>query len=556
MMKETKRDILKATCKSIEEARSSFESHWQDIADYTYPRSYRWLDDDWTSRGNKANKKIIDPTATLACRTLVAFFSSGITPSSRPWKAFKASDARFNGDHEVKEYLAETNELMDGYILQSNFYQEASKVYEQCALFGTAAMLVEEDNKTHFRCETLPAGSYYLGVDPYQRVNQMFRKVQMTARQMASAFGYDNLSDKVKEAFDNKNLRDKGRFEVWHYVGPNDAYDGRTLDKEFMSCYMEAVGDTDKLLRESGYDEFPVIAVRWKSMGDDVYGQDCPGQIILGSIKELQHAWKQIHKAWEKQVNPPLNAPESSRRTTIETFAGAVNYHDSRSAQDGIRPTYQVQFDTQGVMMGVQDLRSQIKDAFFYNQFMMVADNRRSGTKAREIEELADEKMNSLATTYEQFSNEFLDPFVNRAYNICNRRGVLPEPPAQFQGTPFTIEYVSVMAQAMKMVGIGNMDRALAIMGQVGTIRPEVTDIMDADKFVTQYWERLGVDARTMSSPDEIKGMRDMRAQQQAQQQQMQDTQVQADTAKVLSDTKIEQDSALSALVNQTRAFQ
>jgi gamma-glutamyl:cysteine ligase YbdK (ATP-grasp superfamily) len=93
-------------------------------------------------------------------------------------------------------------------------------------------------------------------------------------------------------------------------------------------------------------------------------------------------------------------------------------------------------------------------------------------------------------------------------------------------------------------------------MGQVGTIRPEVTDIMDADKFVTQYWERLGVDARTMSSPDEIKGMREMRAQQQAQQQQMQDTQVQADTAKVLSDTKIEQDSALSALVNQTRAFQ
>jgi hypothetical protein len=364
------------------------------------------------------------------------------------------------------------------------------------------------------------------------------------------------MSDRAKEAYDDRKRRDGLRIEVWHYVGPNDKHDGLSFEKEFKSCYMEAKSDEDKYLRESGYDEFPVICVRWKAMGDDVYGQDCPGQLILGSIKELQHAWKQIHKAWEKQVNPPLNAPESSRRTTIETFAGAVNFHDSRSAQDGIRPTYQVQFDTLGVMTGVQDLRSQIKDAFFYNQFMMVSDNRRSGTKAREIEEIAEEKMNALATTYEQFSNEFLDPFVNRVFNICNRRGALPMPPEQFQGQPFTVEYVSVMAQAMKMVGIGNMDRALAIMGQVGTIRPEVTDIMDADTFITQYWERLGVDARAMSSPDEVQQMRQARAQAQAAQQQQEDLSVQADTAKVLSETKNDPDSALSALVNQTRAFQ
>jgi hypothetical protein len=555
-MKETKAEKIKAVGTALEDARVSFEDHWQDIADFTLPRAYRYLDDDWNNRGNKANKKIIDPTATLACRTLVAFFSSGITPSSRPWKNLKTSDARFSGDHDVKVYLAESNEMLDSYILQSNFYQEASKVYEQCALFGTAAMLIEEDVKTVFRCETLPAGTYYLGVDSRQRVNQFYRKLKMTPRQMVSAFGIKNVSQEVQEAFNDKGRRDKNRIDIIHYVGPNDDYDGRTIAKPFLSCYLEAKEKGDKLLREAGYDEFPVICPRWKTMGDDVYGLDCPAQTILGSVKELQHAWKQVHKAWEKQVNPPLNAPESSRRTTIETFAGAVNFHDSRSTQDGIRPTYQVTFDTQGVMMGIQDLRSQIRDAFYYNQFLMVASERRSGTKAREIEELADEKMNALATTYEQFSNEFLDPAVTRFFNIANRQGKLPEPPQQFAGQEFAIEYVSVMAQAMKMVGIGNMDRALAILGQVASIRPEVMDLMDADQFVVQYWERLGVDPRASASPEKVEQTRQARAQQQAAQQQQQDVAVQADTAKVLSETKTDEDSALAALMSQSRAFQ
>ena len=555
-MDETKKQLLMQACKGMEENRQSFEDHWRDIADYTLPRAYRYLTTDWVSRGNKANKKIIDPTATLACRTLVAFFSSGITPSSRPWKTLRTTDPQFREDHEVKKYLARANETLDDMILRSNFYQEASKVYEQCALFGTAAMLIEEDDKTDFRCEALPSGAYYLGVDAQQRVNQFCRKMEMTARQMHGAFGYDNLSKKVQTAWDDPKRRSVTRFEVRHYVGPNDDYQRGSIDKPILSCYFEPNQDSDMLLRESGYDEFPVIATRWKAIGDDVYGLDCPGQMVLGAIKELQHAWKMVHKALEKQVNPPLQAPEHTRRQTIETFGGAVNYADSRTSADPIKPLYQVNFDTHGTMELVQDLRNTIRDAFFYNQFMMIAANRRSGTKAAEIEELADEKMNSLATTYEQFSNDFLSPTIDRFFNIANKRGKLPAPPDHFQGHEFTVEYVSVMAQAMKLFGIGNMDRALAILGQVGTIRPEALDNMDADQFVMQYWERLGVDPRAITSPEDKAAMREARAKQQAAQQSQQNMAVQADTAKVLSDTKTTPDTALSDLVDQSQAFQ
>lgn len=561
---ETKLEQLKAACQSMEEGRESFESHWQDIADYVCPRAYRWLDkDDYTTRGNKANKRIIDPQATLAIRAMVSAFSSSITSPARPWKKLSVSSPQFRDNFSVKTWLAVCDEILDSVVLKSNFYQEASKVYEQAGLFGTAAMLIEEDFDDTIRCETLPAGSYYLGTDAKRRVNQFHRRFKLTAAQMVGMFGEDAVSDRVREAYGDKRRRNaqSSATEVWHWVGPNDEFEPGAVGeagKRFLSVYFDpsdCYGGEEKVLRQAGYDEFPVIAPRWKVYGDDIYGQDCPAMVALGHIKALQHIQKQINKAAEKQVNPPLQAPESARRLTIETIAGSVNNVDSRSTGDGIRPLYQVNFDINSSVMLVDNLRKQINEAFFYNLFLMVANERRSGTKAREIDELHEEKMIMLSNVYEQFSQEFLNPAVSRIFAIANRRGLFPEPPPEFQGQDFSIEYISVMAQAMKMVGIGAMDRAFAIVGQVASINPTAVDVLNVDRFTSMYLDRLGADPRTMNTPDEIAQIRQARAQAQAQQQQMQASQMQADTLKTMSEAKIAPDNALAALVNQAKGL-
>ena len=542
----------------MDDVRQSFEAHWQDIADHLCPRSYRWLTNDWTSRGNKANKKIIDAVATLSLRAMVAAFSAGITSPSRPWKKLTTTDPRFKTNWTVNSYLAECDEIIDEMILKSNFYQEAGKLYEQVGAFGTGVMLIEEDPVEVFRCETLPCGSYFLGCDYARRVNRFYRKIEMTPREMVRVFG-DNCSRRVRDYAKNAKQKDSVRVEVWHYIGPNDDYVQGSADrrrKAFKSCYIEMGNDAEGFLRESGYDEFPIVAPRWKTYADDVYGLDCPGMMALGHFKSIQFIWKQVHKAAEKSVNPPLQAPEMTRRQTVETYAGSINYADQRGANDGIRPLYQVNFDATGSVQIIEDVRNQIKETFFYNLFLMVANERRSGTKAREIEELHEEKMLMLSTVYEQFSQEFLNPAVSRIFNIANRAGKLPIPPPEFQGQEFTIEYVSVMAQAMKLVGIGNMDRALAVLGQVATARPEALDLLNTDRFTNQYLDRLGVDPRIKNSPDEIAAIRQARAAQQQQMQAMQAEQVQAETAKTLSETKIDEDNALANLLDQARGVQ
>lgn len=316
---------------------------------------------------------------------------------------------------------------------------------------------------------------------------------------------------------------------------------------------MESKCSGDKVLQHGGYEEFPVVAPRWKIYGDDVYGLDCPAMLARGHLKHIQHIHKQMNKAIEKQVNPPLQAPESARRKTIDTIPGAVNTLLRTSAGDEIRPLYAVNFDINGCKMLIEDLRSQIKEIYFYNLFLMVANERRSGTKAREIDELHEEKMLMLASVYDQLSQEFLNPAVTRFFNIAHRLGRLPEIPPEFQNQTFTIEYVSVMAHAMKLVGIGNMDRAVALLGQIGAARPEVMDLLNFDRFAESYLDRLGIDPRIKNSPEEIEAIRNDRAQQVQQRQQMEAQQMQADTAKTLSDTKIEQDNALGQLIDRAR---
>ena len=554
-MERTLHDTLCYRWQCMKDRRESFEDHWRDISNNVMPRSYRWLDESYTKRGNKANKAIVDPTATLSLRAMEAAFSASIVPTSRPWKKLSV-----RGDlgkaHSVKTYLEDVSDIMDAHTLDTNFYSEAGKLFAQVGLFGTGAMLIEEDEDDEFRCETLPIGSFWLGIDSKRRVNQFAREIEMTVTQMADSFGEDMLSERLQAVLKQGAMSDKETVKVLHWIGPSDCYCAGTTMGElpFTSYYIDPTDNNkENYLRKSGYEEFPVVTPRWKVLGDDVYGLDCPGMIALGNIKQLQHANKQMAKAIEKQVTPPTQRPEGTMRKGVDSTPGADNVTARGGpASDGIKPLYQVNFDIGGVNMLIGNLRQQIREVFFYNLFLMVASERRSGTKAREIDELHEEKMIILSTVYEQFSHEFLDPAVERIYNILNRRGRLPVPPSEMAGQPFDVEYVSVMAQAMKLVGIGNMDRALAIMGQVAAIDPTALDIVDTKKFTLAYWERLGVDPRVMATPEEMAQKAQQRQASMQQAQLQQQAQVQADTAKVLSDAKLNEDNALTQMLGNT----
>ena len=194
-------------------------------------------------------------------------------------------------------------------------------------------------------------------------------------------------------------------------------------------------------------------------------------------------------------------------------------------------------------------VRNRIQRAFYEDLFLMLANSDRRQITAREIEERHEEKLLALGPVLEQVNQDLLDPLTDIVFDIHMRQGLIPPPPQELQGMDLKVEYVSIMAQAQKMLGIAGVDRFTGFVGQLAAADPSVLDKIKADKVVDVYADMTSVPPNIVRSDDEVKLIRDQRAKAQQAQAQAQAMQMQVQNAQALSQTKLEGDSALDELL-------
>ena len=150
---------------------------------------------------------------------------------------------------------------------------------------------------------------------------------------------------------------------------------------------------------------------------------------------------------------------------------------------------------------------------------------------AREVVERHEEKMLMLGPVLERLENELLDPLIERVFAIMDRMGLMPLPPEDLGGKLLQVEYISILAQAQRMVGIEGIERLAGFVGTYAPLKPEVLDKVDFDEAIEQYARKLGVPAAVIVSDENVAALREQRAQQQAQMEQMAAMQQAAQTA-------------------------
>lgn len=531
--------------------RSSFDTHWRELNDFIVPRTARFLVSD-KNKGNSWSTKILDETASLAVRTTASGMMAGVTSPARPWFRITLPDTSLMEMWNVKAWLDECEKRMIEVFRRSNLYNVLPVIYQNMAVYGTGAMVVEEDEKDLIRCIPLPIGSYYLAQDYRLRVNTCIREFGMTAGQIVDEFGIDNVSDHIKAQHDN------GAVDTWvnviHAILPNPEHDGKSKlskDKAFISVYYEVAGDKDKVLRLSGYDSFPVMAPRWDVTGEDTYGYG-PGSLALGAVKGLQAEQKNKLQAIDMLVRPPLNAPSSMRNSRVGMLPGDVNYVDSIQGSV-IQPAYQINPRIQELSQDIAEVQTRIKKAFFEDLFLMLSNSQRAQITAREIDERHEEKLLMLGPVLERINNELLDPLIDRTFHLMLVNDMLPEIPEELQdGGNLRVEYISIMAQAQKMVASAGIERLCGFVGNLAGVKPDVLDKLDLDQTVDEYGTMLGVSPKIIVDDETVAKVRDARAKA-AQAQQMQQIAPQitqaAQGAKLLSETDMSGDNMLSRLL-------
>lgn len=568
MINQTKREQLQYLKTQLESERASFLSHWRDIGDFIAPRRPRFNVYD-NNKGQKKNQNIIDSTASLSLRTLRSGMMSGVTSPARPWFRLTVSDAKLAETSEVKVWLDEVTRRMTTAFLRSNLYNVLPIVYGDMGSFGTSAMLMEEDFDNVVTFYPFPIGSYYISNNHKLHVDVFYREFRMTVRQLVQKFGrQDNGKiDWSKFSSHVKALYETNMLEQWinvsHVILPNDDYRPNSplaKNKKYASVYFETGNDkyndlkNDIFLRESGYEFFPVLCPRWEINGEDVYGTSCPGMDALGDVRQLQKGEQRSMQAIEKMVNPPLTGPGILQNTTTSLLAGDITYLDVREGQQGLRPIHEVNFRIMELEQKQQQVRQRIQRAFYEDLFLMLAASDRRQITAREIEERHEEKLLALGPVLEQLNQDLLDPLIDNTFTLMMRQGLIPPAPKSLQGRELKVEYISIMAQAQKTLGISSVEKFTGFVAQVAQVDQSVLQKVDADQLIDVYSDLVSLPAGIVRSDEDVQSIRSEQAKAQAQMQQAQMMQQQAIAAKNLSQTKLEGDSALDSLLDQARS--
>ncbi len=550
------------------QARQSYEPAWQDLADHFLPTRYKDIskNPDLWRKMPLLNDKLVDATGILAMRTLAAGLQGGMTSPARPWFQLSLEDSDLARHAPVKEWLAQVTKRMTKLFNGSNFYHAVHTLYGELGTFGTAFMLELADFEHGFRFVPFCAGEYCLDTNERQKVDVVFRRFRMSTRQIVQRFGREQLPVHLQ----SKRLEHLGHTVV-HAIYPRAERDMQNASAKHMpfasEYWLEGHGASRKslggghMLSQSGFMEFPGFGVRWHVAGNDVYGRS-PAMDVLPDCRMLQQMGITMLKAIHKSVDPPTAVSASLKAVGLDLTPGGVNYVETMPGQNpqAATPILDVRPDIQSARLAMQDVQKQIQQGLYNDLFRLLLDNKQSHVTAKEVAAREEEKLILLGPALERLHAELFIPLIERTFQLMLRHDMVPPMPLEFAGQKVKVEFVSLLAQAQKMVSTSSVDRLVSFVQSLAPLKPEVADMLHADKAVEEYAEYLGVSPAVLHSEHERTQARKQRqeaeaarlqqeAQLEQQKQSLESLQGFAKLAEDLSNISLEENNVITALL-------
>jgi hypothetical protein len=531
--------------------KDTFDNYWRPdmvaLSRSFFARKLRSLEDVDKKEGS-LRMDILDGVGIRSRRILSSGMHAGMTSPVRPWFRLTLADTDLATFPSVKEWLDDSAKRMLGLLGRSNFYDAMLRVYDQIGVFGTAFMFEHPDAIMGLRFNTLSCGQYTLDINEFERVDTVARLIQMSAKNIVSMFGKDNVSREVKQAF-SKSSTMLTPFNVNHMILPNpdrDPFLKNNKNMAFSSYYWEQSETGNKFLRESGYGTLPGFGPRWSVDEQTPYGTS-PAMDSLGDALMLQSVRATYLKQEHKRADPPMAHPQGmDSLDTLPDAKNPVNTAAGTNAQ-AVYPIQQVNPDTNGILAITQDVREAIREGMYNDLFRMLSLTPNSNMTATEVAERHAEKLLQLGPILEKLHNELFTPLIDRTFDIMWDQDMLLPPPEEVQGMDLKVEFVSMLAQAQKMAATGGMDQFMGFISINSQILPELADVPDADALADNYADALGIENNNTKDQDERDEARAARAQAQQLTAAADTAKTGAEAAKTLSDTPVgEEDNALN----------
>ena len=508
---------LKDNLSRLQEKRSNWESHWQEVSDYMLPRKAEITKQ--RARGDKRHTQIYDATAIHALELLAASLHGMLTSSANKWFSLRFKETELNDIDEAKEWLENSTTRMYDAIGKSNFQQEIFECYFDLIAFGTACLMIEEDQEDTLLFSARHIKELYIQENKKGFVDTIYRKFKMPAQAVIDKFGIENVSK------DTINTFKKAPFDeivLVHVARPRLDFDPKKKDKQNMpvqSIYFEF--ENGHIISIGGFKEMPYVVPRYLKASTEQYGRS-PGMNALPDVKVLNKMVENSLKAAAKQIDPPLLVPDDGMLAPIRMSPGSINFFRSGS-RERIEPL-QINANTNVSLNNENQRRDAIAKMFHVDQ-LLITENR--NMTATEVLQRNEEKMRILGPVLGRLQSELLSPLIIRVFNMMLRQGLFMQAPDILSQQELNIEYVSPMALAQRSQELQSLMRGLEIFGSLSQTLP-VMDYIDDNGMVKQIINILGIPATVIKSDAEVEQVRAERAQ--AEQAAMEQQQLLAET--------------------------
>jgi hypothetical protein len=501
---------------SMKAQRLPWEGHWRDIASFCQPMRGRWLTQD-PGKGDQFNNKLLNGKTTEVIDILTKGMASGLSSPSRPWFKLSTTDPDLKQFHAVKVWLGLVERAMADLFQSTNFYTAANSGYRELALYGIEAAVMTQHWKHGAVVHPLTAGEFWIGISDALTPDSLYRRVPMTVAMAVQKFG-DKVSQQVRTKYDQSNYDDW--VPIFHAIEPNPERIPGKIDKTNMvyrSIYWEENNhDPGKeVLAFDGFEQQPFWAPRWDSGGSTLVYSRGPASTMLGSTKSLEIKELRLQQVEDYIARPALVGPPQLQTAVSNTNPGGKTYlAPSDMAQ--FKPIWEPNPQAPQIYLNdIERLERRIERIGYADLFRAITDM--EGVQPRndtEIGQRIEEKMQQLGPVVERVEKEKLRVAIDIAFSILMKNRMVPTPPPELHGQDLHIEFVSVLAQAQRAVGMGSIERVAGFTLNLARAVPDILDNVDFDGAVAEYSDLAGAPAKLMRSDEDKAAIRSSRAQQ------------------------------------------
>jgi hypothetical protein len=525
-------EVAEQDCRRLAQLKSDRNPHetvWRDVFDYMAPERSHGFQGNTVSATDAQNKKarIFDSTAIDAGRIASSGFASGMHPANSIWFGLKVDGE----NDEENRFFDNAARIIFENIHAANFDAAAGECHSDMVPAGWFVLYVDEKEEGGYHFEQWPLAQCYIATSkPGGRVDIIYREFELTLEQAVNEYGLEKLSTQLQDKYRQGGaaMGEKVGF-VWaiypravHVVGPALA-----KNKPFASCHHEVV--TKHMVRESGYDEFPCAVPRWRLIPGTPYatglGSDAlPDIKTLNQIQELELASLDIAvsgmwKAVDDGVLNPKTVKIGPRKMVM--MADTKNMEALTTGAD-----FNVSFAK------AERLQASIRKILMADQLHPQDGPAMTATEVHARVQLIRQQLGPI---FGRLQAEFLQPLIERCFNIAYRAGILGRAPDSLRNKNFTVKYVSPLARAQRLEEVTAIDTFLMGLAQAMDVDPTLIDLVDMEETQREKASALGVPAKLIRSQDEVTARRKANAAaQQKQQEQQQSAQMQGAAGEAL----------------------